>query len=51
MANDKATAEQLLTNTEIYLLQLGMKIAPEKSASFQIQTTRDSWFMIDPMLD
>jgi hypothetical protein len=31
--------------TENYLINLGMKIAPNKCASFQVQMTKDSWYI------
>jgi hypothetical protein len=38
-------AQHLLAATEKYLNSLGMKIAPNKCASFQVQTMRDSWYI------
>jgi hypothetical protein len=45
MADNMETTELLITTTEIYLNNMGMKISPNKCASFQVQTTRDSWYI------
>jgi hypothetical protein len=45
MADSKEKAQILLTITENYLNNLGMKVAPNKYNSFQVQTTRDSWYI------
>jgi hypothetical protein len=42
VADDHHTAQDLLAFTERYFEQLGMTIAAQKCASFQIKTTRDS---------
>jgi hypothetical protein len=47
LADDRDTAQNLLTHTETYLQNLGMEIAPNKCISFQIATTRDSWHVTD----
>jgi len=38
-------AQLLLTATEKYLYNMGMKIASNKCTSLQVQTTRDSWYI------
>jgi hypothetical protein len=46
LADDRDTAQNLLTHTETYLQNLGMEIAPNKCVPFQIATTKDSWHVI-----
>jgi hypothetical protein len=49
-ADDHETAQKLLTHTELYLKNLGMSIAANKCASFQIVKTKDSWHVADTRL-
>jgi hypothetical protein len=50
LATTKDKAQSLLHHTESYLKNLGMRIAAEKCASFEIRTTKDSWFIANPDL-
>jgi hypothetical protein len=50
VASDIPKAKTLLKHTEDYLEGLGMKISAPKCAAFQITTTRDAWFLTDPLL-
>ena len=43
LATTKDKAQNLLHNTESYLINLGMCIAAENCASFEIRCTKDSW--------
>jgi hypothetical protein len=44
VADTMDKAQHLLSTTQSYLKNLGMKIAPTKCASFQVQT-KDSWYI------
>jgi len=50
LANAKATAQNLLHHTEAYLNSLGMRIAAEKCASFEIRPGKKTWYITDPDL-
>jgi hypothetical protein len=50
LADDVPKAQLLLSTTEQYFNQLGMKIAAHKCASFRIITTRDCWYLANPKL-
>ena len=50
LATTKAKAQNLLRHTEAYLNSLGMRIAAEKCASFEIRPMKDTWFMTNPDL-
>jgi hypothetical protein len=50
LATTKDQAQRLLHHTESYLKNLGMRIAAEKCASFEIRTTKDSWYIANPDL-
>jgi len=50
VADAKDKAQNLLHKTESYLNSLGMRIAAEKCASFEIRPTKDSWYIADPDL-
>jgi hypothetical protein len=45
VADAMEKAQLLLTATEKYLYNMGMKIASNKCTSLQVQTTRDSWYI------
>lgn len=49
-ANTAPQAENLLRMTETYLRGLGMAISAAKCATFQIRSTKDSWYLADPAL-
>ena len=51
ISDRKGKAQNLLNHTESYLNALGMRIAAEKCASFEIRTTKDSWFIRNPDLE
>jgi predicted transcriptional regulator len=50
IATTKEKAQDLLHHTETYLNKLGMCIAAEKCASFQINRTKDAWYIANPDL-
>jgi len=50
LAATKDKAQNLLHHTESYLNSLGMRIAAEKCASFEIRPTKDSWYIANPDL-
>jgi hypothetical protein len=50
LADDTTKAQHLLSITQQFFKDLGMKIAANKSASFHVVTTRDSWYLTDPKL-
>ena len=50
LASTKKKAQSLLHHTESYLTNLGMRIAAEKCASFEIRPTKDSWYIVNPDL-
>jgi hypothetical protein len=50
VADDIPKAQHLLSTTQQFFTNLGMNIAANKSASFRIVTTRDSWYLADPKL-
>ena len=50
LADNSEKAQELLTHTEIYLKQFGIKIAPTKCPSFEIKTSKDTWCIADPGL-
>jgi len=50
LSDTKDKAQRLLNHTESYLNALGMRIAAEKCASFEIRPTKDSWYIINPDL-
>ena len=50
LATTKDKAQNLLHHTESYLNDLGMRIAAEKCASFEIRSTKDSWYIANPDL-
>jgi hypothetical protein len=50
LASTKEKAQSLLHHTESYLTNLGMRIAAEKCASFEIRPTKDSWYIANPDL-
>jgi hypothetical protein len=50
LATAKEDAQTLRQHTESFLCQLGMRIAAEKCASFQIKRTKDSWYTANPDL-
>jgi hypothetical protein len=45
IADDMKKAQLLLTATEKYLCNMGMKITANKCTSVRVQTTRDSWYI------
>ena len=45
VADNMEKAQLLLTTTEKYLENMGMKIASKKCTSLQVQTTKDSWYI------
>jgi len=45
LATTKDKSQRLLHHTESYLNDLGMYIAAEKCASFEIRPTSDSWYI------
>jgi hypothetical protein len=48
LSDAKDKDQKLLDHTESYLNALGMRIAAEKFTSFEIRTTKDSWFIKNP---
>jgi hypothetical protein len=50
ISDTREGAEQLLLHTERYLYSLGMHVAATKCTSFEIKTTKDSWYVVDPDL-
>jgi hypothetical protein len=50
LAATKTKPQKLLEHTEAYLRGLGMQIAADKCASFEIRLTKDSWYLTDPYL-
>ena len=46
----KDKAQRLLNHTESYLNALGMRIAAEKCAFFEIRPKKDSWYITNPDL-
>ena len=50
LRDTKDKAQRLLNHTESYLNALGMRIAAEKCASFEIRPTKDSWYITNPDL-
>ena len=50
LATSKTKAQNLLHYTEAYLNSLGMRIAPEKCASFEIRPMKDTLYMTNPDL-
>jgi len=50
LGSSKEKALSLLHHTESYLMSLGMRIAAEKCASFEIRPTKDSWYIANPDL-
>ena len=48
LADNRDKAHKLLHHTETYLKQLGMQIAPTKCTSFEIKTSRGTWYIADP---
>ena len=50
LRDTKDKAQRLLKHTESYLNALGMSIAAEKWASFEIRPTKDSWYITNPDL-
>jgi hypothetical protein len=50
LAPDIPEARTLLEKTERYLQDLKMKISAPKCAAFKICVTKDSWYLIDPLL-
>jgi len=50
LATTKDTAQSLLRNTESYLNKLGVRIAAEKWASFEIRPSKDSWYITNTEL-
>jgi len=50
MASTKESTEDLRHCTETYLHNLGMRIAAEKCASFEIKRNKDSWYIANPDL-
>jgi hypothetical protein len=49
-ATKNEDAQALLLHTERYLQDLGITIAAKKSATFEVRTTNDSWYLADPDL-
>jgi hypothetical protein len=47
LATMKEKAQKLLGHTEAYQKGLGMRIAADKYASFEIRSTKDSWYLTD----
>ena len=45
LATAKVEAQNLLQHTEVYFNKLGMHIAAEKCASFEIRPMKDSWYI------
>jgi hypothetical protein len=45
IADDMKKAQLLLTTTEKYLCNMGMKIVANKCTMVRVQTTRDSWYI------
>jgi hypothetical protein len=50
LANAKCTAQNFLNHTEAYLNSLGIRIAAEKCASFEIPPSKKAWCITDPDL-
>ena len=50
VADDPAKAQQLLTHSEHYFWSLGMNVAANKCASFQLVTTKCTWYVEDTNL-
>jgi hypothetical protein len=50
LSGTKGKAQRLLKRTESYLNALGMRIAAEKGATFEIRPTKDSWYITNPDL-
>jgi predicted transcriptional regulator len=50
LSDTKDKAQSLLNHTQSYLNALGMCIAAEKCASFEIRPTKDSWYITNPDL-
>jgi hypothetical protein len=50
LAQDVPKARRLLEITEGYLQNLGMRIAAPTCATFKISTTKDTWYLTDPLL-
>ena len=50
LADTHEKAQTLLTHTENYLESLGMRIAANKCASFEIRKTKDSWYVEETCL-
>ena len=50
MVTSKTKAQTLLHHTEAYLNSLGMRIAAEKCAPFEIRPMKDTWYMKIPDL-
>jgi len=48
LANTRGRAQALLNETIRYLGNLGMGIAPDKSYTFEVVKTKDTWFLRDP---
>jgi Reverse transcriptase (RNA-dependent DNA polymerase) len=49
-ARTRTKAQILLNVTADYLAGLGMAMAPEKSFAFEVISTRDTWYIVDPEL-
>ena len=50
LADSHEKAQLLLNRTEKYLHKLGKSIAANKCATFEIKTTKDTWFVTNPNL-
>jgi hypothetical protein len=50
LAPNEEKAKALLQKTEQYLADLNMKISTPKCSTFQINATRDSWYLTDPAI-
>jgi hypothetical protein len=50
LAPDVPQAKKTLETTERYLQDLGTKISAPKCAVFKICTTKDTWYLMDPLL-
>jgi hypothetical protein len=50
LANDIDQITKLINITKSYLVDLGMKLAPEKCIVFQIVKTGDTWYMTEPQI-
>jgi hypothetical protein len=48
LATTKDQPQNLLHHTESYLKSLGMRIAAEKGAPFEMRATKDSWYIANP---